>query len=644
MLKDGHIRLLPVHVANKIAAGEVVERPASVVKELMENAIDAKATRIDVVVTAGGRKLIEIRDNGCGMTRDDALMSIERQATSKIRDVDDIEHITTLGFRGEALPSIASVSRFILKTRRAESDAGTELVILGGTLQEVRDAGVPPGTTIEVRDLFFNVPARRKFLRTFQTEQAHIRSMFVIHALAHPCIGMTLTADSRAVYRLVPDSTLAERIRDLFGSDFCTDLREVDYTHGALRVYGFVSLPHQTRTDSSEQYVFINGRPATAPVIAYALREAYPPLERNRKPIVLLFLELPPEQVDVNVHPTKREVRFHKPAAVREALICAISRALGQTAHATSREGRDADCVDLAEADASGRENTDDPAMPTGPEPVIAVRPESPACPPVARTVAARAFAYPAAEFAPRFERPVPEAPSGRGLLLFPEREKLAEPGLHPQTVQGVSAPEDALAYEGSGAPWKWCRILGQLTCGYVLLETNDGYVTLDPKAALERILFEQLMAPHPEGVQFSQPLLLPETIQLPPADAARLRTYLGVLQQMGFGVDAFGRSDHFVVESLPQILGDVQIRELLGNIAHDLEHAGVRRGAEKWREEVIAKAACRTAVRKSALAPQEVEDLVRKLSVARMPYTCPRGKPTMILTSIRELDRKFGK
>jgi DNA mismatch repair protein MutL len=272
MLKDGHIRLLPVHVANKIAAGEVVERPASVVKELMENAIDAKATRIDVVVTAGGRKLIEIRDNGCGMTRDDALMSIERQATSKIRDVDDIEHITTLGFRGEALPSIASVSRFILKTRRAESDAGTELVILGGTLQEVRDAGVPPGTTIEVRDLFFNVPARRKFLRTFQTEQAHIRSMFVIHALAHPCIGMTLTADSRAVYRLVPDSTLAERIRDLFGSDFCTDLREVDYTHGALRVYGFVSLPHQTRTDSSEQYVFINGRPATAPVIAYALR------------------------------------------------------------------------------------------------------------------------------------------------------------------------------------------------------------------------------------------------------------------------------------------------------------------------------------------------------------------------------------
>ncbi len=633
MLKDGHIRLLPVHVANKIAAGEVVERPASVVKELMENAIDAKATRIDVVVTAGGRKLIEIRDNGCGMSRDDALMSIERQATSKIRDVDDIEHIDTLGFRGEALPSIASVARFILKTRRAESDAGTELVVLGGTLQDVRDAGVPPGTTIEVRDLFFNVPARRKFLRTFQTEQTHIRSMFVIHALAHPRIGMSLTADSRAIYRLVPDSTLAERIRDLFGPDFCADLREVDYTHGALRVYGFVSLPHQTRTDSSEQYVFINGRPATAPVIAYALREAYPPLERNRKPIVLLFLELPPEQVDVNVHPTKREVRFHKPVEVREALIRAISGALGT-----------GDSAGFSAAGVPEPDCADTPDVPECAEPVVAVRPESPACPPVARTVAARAFPYPAAEPAMRFERPVPAAPTGRGLLLFPERERAAAPDVPPHVEQEAAAPADARACEIEGAPWKWFRILGQLTCGYILLETNDGYVTLDPKAALERILFEELMAPHPEGVQFAQPLLLPETIQLPPADAARLRNYLAVLQQMGFGVDAFGASDHFVVESLPQLLGDVQIRELLGNIAHDLEHAGVRRGAEKWREEVIAKAACRTAVGTRTLAPQEIDDLVRKLSVARMPYTCPRGKPTMILTSIRELDRKFGK
>ncbi|HPB11799.1 MAG TPA: DNA mismatch repair endonuclease MutL, partial [Kiritimatiellia bacterium] len=213
MLKDGHIRLLPIHVANKIAAGEVVERPASVVKELMENAIDAGATRVDVTVTAGGRKLIEVRDNGCGMGRDDALLSIERQATSKIRDVDDIERIDTLGFRGEALPSIASVSRFALKTRRAADEAGTELVVVGGSLHDVREAGVPVGTTLAVRDLFFNVPARRKFLRAFQTEQAHIRSVFTLHALAHPEIGMSLTADGRELARLPPGATLEERAR-----------------------------------------------------------------------------------------------------------------------------------------------------------------------------------------------------------------------------------------------------------------------------------------------------------------------------------------------------------------------------------------------------------------------------------------------
>ena len=324
MPRDGHIRVLSEQVANKIAAGEVVERPASVVKELIENAIDAGATRIDIAITAGGRKLIEVCDNGCGMMRDDALLCLERQATSKIRDVDDIEHITTLGFRGEAIPSIASVSRVILKTRRHESDVGTAITIAGGILHDVRDAGVPPGTTIEVRDLFFNVPARRKFLRAFQTEQAHIRTVFTFHALAHPDIGMSLTSDGRELTRLPPGATLEERVRDLFGTDFSSDLRPVDARMGDIRIYGFVSLPSQTRNDRSEQYIFINGRPATAPIIAYALREAYPPLAPDRKPIVLLFLEIPPDSVDVNVHPTKREVRFHKPAEIREALIRAV--------------------------------------------------------------------------------------------------------------------------------------------------------------------------------------------------------------------------------------------------------------------------------------------------------------------------------
>jgi len=623
MQRDGHIRLLPIQVANKIAAGEVVERPASVVKELLENAIDAGASRIDVTVTAGGRKLVEIRDNGCGMNRDDALLSLERQATSKIRDVDDIEHIDTLGFRGEAIPSIASVSRFILKTRRAADESGTELTVIGGSLQDVREAGLPPGTTIEVRDLFFNVPARRKFLRAYQTEQAHIRTIFTVHALAHPKIGMSLTSDGRELTRLPADATLEERVRDLFGPDFCADLRMVDSTSNGVRVHGFVSLPNQLRNDRSEQYIFINGRPATAPVILYALREAYPPLAAERKPIVLLFIEMPPEGVDVNVHPTKREVRFHKPAEVRESIIRAIRLAL--------QSGESSTTPDSRPSEAPAPEPTDASSV-VSPTPSSASLPESP----VRFTPLSPSSSFP-------YPLRVPNVPTGTGLPLFPKRDEASTPSIEIQSDQ----PFVHTSHETSGAsaPWQWCRVLGILNGGYALLETEDGFVTLDPRAARERVLFEQLMANHDKDDAFSQRLLLPETVQLPPADSARLTKHLEVLQAMGFGVDAFGDSDHFVIESLPSILGDVSCRELLANIAHDLENAGVRRGTEKWREEIIAKAACRVMVGQTRTATiPEIEKLVAALVKTRMPYTCPRGKPTMIFTSYRELDRKFGK
>jgi len=617
MLKDGHIRLLPIHVANKIAAGEVVERPASVVKELMENAIDAGATRVDVTVTAGGRKLIEVRDNGCGMGRDDALLSIERQATSKIRDVDDIERIDTLGFRGEALPSIASVSRFTLKTRRAADDAGTELVVVGGSLHDVREAGVPVGTTLAVRDLFFNVPARRKFLRAFQTEQAHIRSVFTLHALAHPEIGMSLTADGRELARLPPGATLEERARDLFGADFCAGLRPIERTLGDLRVYGFAGLPTQTRNDRSEQYVFINRRPATAPVIAYALREAYPPLEGDRKPIVLLFIEMPPEGVDVNVHPTKREVRFHKPVEVREALISALTDALG-----IARKRRNDGGAIIAPA-ADTREEA------RGEQAVVSLRTLVP-------EAAAQPFAYPA---------PVPLPPAAAFRPPIPVPVPVPVPSVPPAVAlppSGQGLPLFADSQEGS--PWRWCRVLGQVGGRYLLLETDGGTVTVDPRAARERVLYERLMDSARRGETLSQRLLLPETVQLAPADAARLRKHLSVVQGMGFGVEEFG-NDHFIVEALPDALAAVSCRELLGNIAHDLESAGTRRGAEKWREELVAKAACRAAAGSGEpLNEDAAEKLVHDLAATRMPYTCPRGRPTMIFTSYRELERKFGR
>ncbi|MBQ6103242.1 MAG: DNA mismatch repair endonuclease MutL, partial [Kiritimatiellae bacterium] len=328
MSSGSKIRILSEDVANKIAAGEVVERPASVVKELMENALDAGATRIDVEITAGGRRLVAVSDNGSGMGRDDAVLAPERQATSKLRTADDLARIGTMGFRGEALPSIASVSRFTLRTRRAEDDAGTEVEIAGGRTVAVRDCGAPPGTRVEVRDLFFNVPARRAFLRSYATEQAHVRGMFLVHAIAWPAVAFSLTCDGDPVHRLHPAASLRERLDDLFGAGYMDGFVPIDHATPAVRVTGWAGLPSQTRSDTAGQYVFVNGRPSTAPVVQAAIRESYPHLPQGRRPVLFLFLELPPEEVDVNVHPTKREVRFRAVGAVRDAVLAALAKAL----------------------------------------------------------------------------------------------------------------------------------------------------------------------------------------------------------------------------------------------------------------------------------------------------------------------------
>jgi DNA mismatch repair protein MutL len=632
MSADTHIRLLPVQVANQIAAGEVVERPASAVKELIENAIDAGATHVEVFVTAGGRKLIEVRDDGCGMNRDDTLLSIERQATSKLRDVTDIERIATLGFRGEALPSIASVSRFTLTSCRRGETVGTELTVIGGRLQDVKDAGVPPGTTVAVRDLFFNVPARRKFLRAYETEQAHIRTVFLLHALAHPETGLLLKVDGREVHRLPADSSLEDRVRDLFGAEFITALRPVDRTCNGVRVHGYVGLPTLTRADRAEQYIFVNRRPASAAVVPYALREAYPPLEAERKPVVLLFLDLDPELVDVNVHPTKKEVRFRRPADVREAIITAVSQALGHTPrrHAAGAAG------------SAAPEQSAAVAPPFVTPPILPPRPQGVAPRENPLQMLPWEPATPAAERAPPA---APGAPPATGSVPTPAPTlpDAATPAT-PTTPAATSATIPASTAE-EGAPWRWSRVLGQIHELYVLLETDAGYVVLDPRAAHERVLYERLMESVKAGAISSQRLLLPETVQLPPEDATRLRHYLALLQTMGFGVDDFGH-DHFVVDALPTEVQAAPCRELLLDIAHDLETAGARRGSDKWREEAVARAACRAAVdgRASALDPREMTALVNALARCRMPYTCPRGRPTMLLTPLRELARKFGR
>ena len=592
--RDGHVRVLPLHVANKIAAGEVVERPASVVKELLENAIDAGAHKIAVSITQGGRKLVAVQDDGCGMTKDDAVLSLERQATSKIRDVADIEAIDTLGFRGEAIPSIASVSRFTLTTRRAESDEGTQIQVNAGTLAEVRAAGCPPGTLVEVRDLFCNVPARRKFLRAYATEENHVREIFTVHALAHPAIAFSLTVDGRELYRLAPADNLIDRVRDIFGEEFTENALPVggqkteDERRDAVRVSGFIEKPNLSTPTRRDQYVFVNGRPATSASIAYALREAYPRRAGDSRPAAILFLELPPGQVDVNVHPTKREVRFRDNVAVKNAIMEAIGAALGQ------RE-------DLR------RETLD-------------------ATPPVSRLTS-----------------PV---------LPAPQVTSLPSKGLPSAPVPAAPAPaptpvplEFAMEPDSQGSkPWQWFRFLAQSASGYLLIETDAGIVTINPHAARERIVYERLLRNAESGAdaQASQALLIPETLSCSPVDAARISAALDAIRAMGFQIEAFGQ-DTFKIDAIPQVLGSSSPSAILATIAGDLAEGGSRRSGAKWREELIAKSIARSFAGASLkLTEDGATKLVEELCACRMPYVCPRGKPVMIFTSTRELDRKF--
>lgn len=615
--------MLSTHVANKIAAGEVVERPASVVKELLENALDAGATRLDIVITAGGRKLVSVADNGSGMNRDDAIMAPERQATSKIKDVDDIEHIATLGFRGEALASIASVSRFTLSTRRHEDDFGTEVTLAGGKMLDVKDCGCPPGTCIEVRDLFFNVPARRNFLRSFQTEQAYIRNTFLVHAIAHPHVAMSLKCDGEMAYQLAPCETLHDRIMEIAGHEEMDRLVPLDYTLGVVRVFGYAGIPSWTRTDRNGQRIYINRRPATAPVVQHAISEAYPKLEGERKPIIYLFIDLPPEHVDVNVHPTKREVRFRNATEVRDTVIAAISKALNRSAAPLP-------AVDNAPAPYPEGPSAPNRATPGGFASMPASWGGSPST----------AFRMPAPDIIAAASPPVRPAPSFQ--FETPSSETFSGPS--PIPPHSEPNEEGAIITMPSGAPWTRFRIIGRLSTGYAILETNDGYTVLDPAAAHERVLYEKLTGESGSTPCASQRLLIPQSVDMKPLDFRRIENILPVLHEMGFGIEPFGK-ETFIVDAMPDVLSTASCEAVLIDTATAFEEAGTKRSQDHWRQELIAKAASRAAVRTTRpLSPQELTSIIVELAGCNMPYTSPSGRPTMIYTSFRELDRRFGK
>ena len=607
MSSQTQIRILPPNVANKIAAGEVVERPASVLKELIENSLDAGAFRIDAEIAAGGCKLIAVTDNGPGMDKDNAILSIERHATSKIKDVDDIEKIATLGFRGEALAAIASVSRFRLATCAAGENIGTEILAAGGKVQEVRETGCPAGTCVEVRDLFFNVPARRKFLRSYQTELSHIRTGFILQALSHHGVGMNLKVDGREAYTLSKDSSLEDRLRDLFGAEYLKNLIKVNFVTEKIKVYGYTSLPAANRPDRSEQYIYVNSRVTSSPLINYAIGEGYHTLlARDRHPSVFIFLEMNPALVDVNVHPTKKEVRFRHPGEVRDDVIKAIRNALGT-----------GDAIAIIEKKQASSDTEKRSLQPAVQQPLT-----------IENLPSAQVFKYP--RIVPP-EQPAPASVAPCASTATPAPNSSFIP--HPSSF--IISPV---------SPWSFCRVVGQIGGLYVVLETEDGYALMDPHAAHERVLYERFMKDMETGHVTIQNLLIPETVEMMPKDALCVRKNMDLFKQMGFGISEFG-GDAFVVDALPSCFAAVSAKTLLTEIASSLEQTGARKSAGRWREEAIVQAACKSAVKaRDKLTLQELEQLVVDLTGTELPYTCPHGRPTMIFTSFQDLNKKFGR
>ena len=694
----GRIRILSDQVANQIAAGEVVERPASVVKELLENAIDAGATRIRIDVEAGGRKLIRIADNGHGMVRDDALLAFERHATSKLRTTDDLLSIATLGFRGEALPSIASVARVTLETRASSGDgtpiedSGTVLEIAGGNILRADPAGVPVGTTIAVRDLFFNTPARRKFLKSEPTELSHIAALVTHYALAHPSRHFELHTATQALLIAPAVSSSADRLFQIFGRD-TSDLmlpvaaemdfrraglpepppwkREEDYQPpdpGFLRVSGFVSKPELQKLNRNSIYVFVNHRLIRDRLVLHALTEAFrniiPP---TSFPVVLLFLDMPPEEVDVNVHPAKTEVRFRQPAFVhdflRDTVRTALIAARPAASFAQAVHGGPSDLLSSLNIDVSplpGEPSPDrsrpapDPRSVNGTLYVPGASPLdgldrpffSPNRPPTSFPSASDAGPFsepdPASSDAVPFSLASPHLPPVPGRLQFNEAPiAVGYPGPHASdsvanTVAGSPQVSDTLSALSTLKP------LGQIRDSFILATNDEGLWIIDQHVAHERILFEKVLRERQTEAVQRQRLLMPVLVDLLPAQMIRFAELAEELDRNGFEAEPFGPRT-LAIKSAPVGLEgrelELTLEDLLSAPSPDeqTENAGTRA------RRIAASIACHAAIKiNTPLDPVKIAWLLEALSATEHPTSCPHGRPIALRYSHRDIARAF--
>mgnify|MGYP000258718337 CR=1 FL=1 len=576
------IRVLSDILASQVAAGEVVERPASVVKELVENSIDAGAREIRVDVDQGGAALIRVSDDGCGMSREDALLSLERHATSKLRTAGDLAAIRTLGFRGEAVPSIASVSRFRMVTRESDAVAGTEILVDGGKIRDVRDAGCAPGTVIEAKALFFNMPARRKFMRAETTEAAHVEHQLRLHALAAPQVRFRLRRDDREVFDLPPAAKAVDRVRQLLGSEMSRELIALPHTHGnGIAVEGFVLPASHARKGRRHQFVFLNGRPVEDAVISRALAEGFRgSLADGLHPAAWIWLDLEPTLVDVNVHPAKREVRFHRPVDVRDAILQALAAGLRPPEPKTQPRSFEVPVVDSSLPDI-----------------VLKARP---------------------------------------AVEVFRNPQPVLDDWM-PSEIAAPAAVETQEIKPGGGVPD--FKILGMLQQRFVIMESADGLVLFDPKAARERIYYDALQRQR-EGSPAVQGLLVPVLMELDPRDVDLLLRERMALADAGIEVEGFG-GNTVQIRAIPACLGIDDPRPFLGEVLDELLHdpaSGARFAFERLARVIAKRAAARVIPRLA-----EARSLLTELFCCDLPYCTADGRPTLTEFGMRELERRFG-
>jgi DNA mismatch repair protein MutL len=649
----GRIRILSDLVANQIAAGEVVERPASVVKELLENSLDARATRIRIEVEAGGRKLIRITDNGHGMVKDDALLAFERHATSKLRTSDDLLFISTLGFRGEALPSIASVSRLTLETRSSEDEAGTVVEIAGGNILRVEDAGLPTGTTITIRDLFFNTPARRKFLKSEQTELSHIAALVTHYALAHPTKHFELHSATQALLTAPSVPNAADRLFQIFGKETSNYMlsttaemdftraglpepppwkRDFDYTPpepGFLRITGFVSKPELQKLNRNAMYVFVNQRLVRDKLILHALTEAYrniiPP---TSYPVVLLFLEMPPQEVDVNVHPAKTEVRFRQPSFVHDFV--------RDTVRTTLMQARPAASFATALNSPHGASSSlliDVSPLPDGPtQPVFdPISFQSEHDPSADDTVP-----FPTAS-SPTFNLAAPIVPPSPGRFAFPGHSipvgyEASEPTYEPASPQQA----DTLYALSTLKP------LGQFRDSFILATNEEGLWIIDQHVAHERILFEKVLRERDTEQVQRQRLLMPLLVDLLPAQMITFAEIAEELERNGFEAEPFGPRT-LAIKAAPVGLEGVELERMLEEVLAVTDRNQQTENSEARRRRIAASIACHAAIKiNQLLDPAKIEWLLNALAKTEHPTACPHGRPIALRYSHKDIAKAF--